>query len=168
MEESGKAYSEVVEILKMIEDEERIEKIPFEVIQLIKGKADAEYKPNISKYKPLEEQNLLPETYSIMAWIASKYWGENLDEENEEKTKDDGNVVNKETSYTQFEETIQSEEKPIRNAAVFNDIEPETLEGQYLPMLVSDMSLYERIKAKIIKLLKIIFRRSSSKEGASE
>ena len=35
-EEKRKAYSEVVEILKLIEDEKALEAIPFEVIELIK------------------------------------------------------------------------------------------------------------------------------------
>ena len=48
-EEKRKAYSEVVEILKLIEDENRIEKIPFEVIELIKKNSDPEYKPIIDK-----------------------------------------------------------------------------------------------------------------------
>ena len=76
-EEKKKAYSEVVEILKLIDNEEKIEKIPFEVIQLIKNNSDPSYKPTIDKDKPLEEQNLKDETYSIIAWIANKYWNEN-------------------------------------------------------------------------------------------
>ena len=78
-EEKKKAYSEVVEILKLIDNEEKIEKIPFEVIQLIKNNSDPSYKPTIDKDKPLEEQNLKDETYSIIAWIANKYWNENID-----------------------------------------------------------------------------------------
>ena len=75
-EEKRKAYSEVVEILKLIDDEKRIEKIPFEVIELIKRNSDPEYRPRIDKEKPLEDQNLKKETYSIIGWIASKYWNE--------------------------------------------------------------------------------------------
>ena len=78
-EEKRKAYSEVVEILKQINNEEMMEKIPFEVIELIKSNSDPTYKPEIRKDIPLENQNLKNETYSIMAWIANKYWGENIE-----------------------------------------------------------------------------------------
>ena len=78
-EEKRKAYSEVVEVLKLIENEKKIEQIPFEVIQLIKANSDPTYKPNISKEIPLEEQKLKDETYSILGWIASKYWGEKVE-----------------------------------------------------------------------------------------
>ena len=84
-EEKKKAYSEVVEILKLIDDEERLEKIPFEVIELIKRNSDPTYKPTISKEKPLEEQNLMDETYAILGWIANKYWEENLYETSKEE-----------------------------------------------------------------------------------
>ena len=45
-ENKKKAYSEIVEILKLIEDEEKLSKIPFEVIQMFKNNSDPEYKPD--------------------------------------------------------------------------------------------------------------------------
>lgn len=163
-EEKRKAYSEVVEILKMIDDEERIEKIPFEVIELIKNSADPTYRPELSKEIPLEEQNLKKETYSIMAWIASKYWNENIEPVSTIEEKEEVKNVIQELE----KEHQEIEERPIRNAAVYNDIEPEILEGKYLPILASDLSWYERIKLKIIKLFKIIFRVNKRKEGVNE
>ena len=168
-EEKRKAYSEVVEILKLIEKEKLLEKIPFEVIELIKSNADPTYKPNISKEIPIEDQNLRKETYSIMGWIASKYWDEEpsidnniseIKEQNSTETEELGNIEN-------VEETT---ENVIRNASVYNDIEPECLEGRNLPVLVSDMSWYERIKIKVIRWFKLLFRikEENEKEGASE
>ena len=94
-EEKRKAYSEVVEILKLIEDEKALEAIPFEVIELIKKNSDSEYKPTISKEIPIEDQNLRNETYSIMGWIANKYWGQNItDEMIENPQADEENIQN--------------------------------------------------------------------------
>lgn len=166
-EEKKKAYSEVVEILKLIDDEERLEKIPFEVIELIKRNSDPIYKPTISKEKPLEEQNLMDETYAILGWIANKYWGENLYE------------TSKEDEIEQISENVVEEvkeEKVIRNAAVYNDIEPVALgeymvgEAENLPILISDVKWYQKIKIQVIKFLKIIFRinKKTNKEGVSE
>ena len=43
----------------MIDNEEKLEKIPFEVIELIKNNSDPQYRPNIDKNKPLEEQKFM-------------------------------------------------------------------------------------------------------------
>ena len=47
--ENKRAYSEVIEILKWIDDEKKLEALPIEMLQVIKSKADHEYKPEISK-----------------------------------------------------------------------------------------------------------------------
>ena len=64
-EEKRRAYSEIVEILKLIEDEEKLEKIPFEIIEMIKNNSDPTYKPQISRDIPLDQQNLSKTTYGI-------------------------------------------------------------------------------------------------------
>ena len=157
MEDKSKAYSEVVEILKLIDDEKRLEKIPFEVIELIKGNSDPAYKPQISREIPLEEQNLQKDTYSIMAWIASKYWDEDIEEIEPNLNADTNIIENKETEKTEVK----------TNCAVYNDMEKEALEGRNLPVLVSELSLYQRIKAKIISILRHIFKRKEIKEGVN-
>ena len=150
-EEKRKAYSEVVEILKLIEDEKTLEAIPFEVIELIKKNADPEYKPNISKEIPIEEQNLRNETYSIMGWIANKYWGQNITAEPTENIYSD-------------EENIQNEKiKEDTEVSVYNDIEPECLEGSNLPVLV-DIKWYQRLKNQVIRIIRKLFRIKSKEE----
>lgn len=150
-EEKKKAYSEVVEILKLIDNEEKIEKIPFEVIELIKNNSDPSYRPNIDTSKPLEEQGLRDETFSIMAWIASKYWGENL-------TTEQGATENVVKPEAQNENT----EKLNAEAAAYNDMEPQLYEHcenlDNLPMLVSETKWYVKIKQKVIRILKMLFR----------
>ena len=179
-EEKKKAYSEVVEILKLIDNEEKIEKIPFEVIELIKNNSDPSYKPTIDIDKPLEEQSLKDETYSIIAWIANKYWNENIaiEPNNNEKIQT-GNIIG-ENEQTEIErdvyesekdkvETIEkinqqnsSENRLNPKASVYNDIDPEILERCEqlgpLPILKSDLKLFSRIKQQVLKLLKILFR----------
>ena len=80
MEENKNAYSEVIEILKLLDDEKKLEALPIEMLEVLKLKANPAYKPQISKDIPLEEQNLQPETFSILAWITMKYWHEDLEE----------------------------------------------------------------------------------------
>ena len=171
-EEKRKAYSEVVEILKLIEDEKALEAIPFEVIELIKKNADPTYRPNISKEIPIEEQNLRNETYSIMGWIANKYWGQEIGNENiEESQKVEENsqvehieAVQETTNNTeQIENTEKVNMKEEKEVSVYNDIEPECLEGSNLPMLV-DIKWYQRLKNQVIKIIRKLFRIKSKEE----
>ena len=159
--EKRRAYSEIVEILKKV-DEERLEKIPFEVVEMIKNNSDPTYRPEISTEKELEEQNLQEETYSILAWIATKYWGEKLEEivETEEIQED----VKKE-----IKEKTEEKENIVRNAAVYNDMDPEAMGENRLesylnlPATVKSVNIYQKIKSKIIALLKRIFRGNKGK-----
>ena len=158
-EEKRKAYSEVVEILKLIDDENRIEKIPFEVIELIKRNSDPGYRPSIYKEKPLEDQGLRKETYSIIGWIASKYWNEKIMETYSTDEKDE-----KEEAKT-AKETINNIEE---RASVYNDIDPKIIENcsnnDKLPVLKSNIKWYIKIKEQVIKLLKVLFRKKDIKE----
>ena len=162
-EEKRKAYSEVVEILKLIDDEKRIEKIPFEVIELIKRNSDPEYRPRIDKEKPLEDQNLKKETYSIIGWIASKYWNEEIIEHNIEENISESNIQNEESKTAK--ETINNIEE---RAAVYNDIEPIIIENctdkDNFPVLKSSIKWYVKIKEKVIKLLKVLFGKKNIRE----
>ena len=162
-EEKRKAYSEVVEILKLIDDERRIEKIPFEVIELIKRNSDPEYRPSIDKEKPLEDQELRNETYSIIGWIASKYWNEEIIEHNVEDKTSESNIQREDSKTAK--ETINNIEE---RAAVYNDIEPIIMENctdkDNLPVLKSSIKWYIKIKEKVIKLLKVLFGKKNIRE----
>ena len=158
-EEKRKAYSEVVEILKLIDDEQRIEKIPFEVIELIKRNSDPLYKPSIDKNKPIEEQGLRNETYSILGWIANKYWNEDIVIE----SKDKENIQTEETPQEKDVKTINETINKIEErAAVYNDLEPKILEycteQDNLPILRSNIKWYNKLKDKVIRLLKMLFK----------
>lgn len=135
-EEISNAYSEVIEVLKIMDDDEKLEKLPMELVELIKKKANPEYKPQISKEIPIENQGLKDETYSIIAWIAKKYWHEQIFETKKE-----------------IQEIVRVE----------NDIDLDILEfldtTSNLPILYSDLNWYQKIKVKIIKFIDSIFRR---------
>lgn len=159
MEESKRrAYSEVVEVLKLIEDEEKMEKIPFEVIELIKRNSDPEYKPETIREKSLEEQNISQEAFSILGWIADKYWGVNLFE----------------TTSNNFQETSQTENiEENKEIKIYNDIEPEILDmaenipENNLPIVVSNISWYKKIARRVVLFFKTLFKIqvNNSQEG---
>ena len=85
MEDNKNAYSEVIEILKLVDDEKKLEALPMEMLELLKSKVNPEYKPIISKDIPLDEQNLQPETFAILNWITQKYWNDEQDEGQEDE-----------------------------------------------------------------------------------
>ncbi len=164
-EEKRKAYSEVVEVLKLIEDEEKIEKIPFEVIQLIKANSDPTYKPTINKDISLEDQNLRTETYSILGWIANKYWEVDTvssQEETNTAESENNDITEVDLDRINIEDIeLKAPKEPVTNAIVYNDIEPEALDGKNLPVLAYDKNWFEKLKSKVIELFKTIFRIST-------
>ena len=150
MEKDNKnAYSEVIEILKFLDDEKKLEALPIEMLEVLKSKANPEYKPQISKDIPLEEQNLQPETLQILAWIASKYW---VDEVNTSESQNLNDIEEKEDETNNIE-AVESEE----------ELE-EKKENSNLPIIHKDLKWYEKIKEKILEFFDKIFNRKK-KEG---
>lgn len=71
--EINKAYSEVYEILQLL-DNEFICRLPKKFIEFIEKEKDNEYIININPNVPLENQNLLKDTVNILAMLKLDYW----------------------------------------------------------------------------------------------
>ena len=140
-----KVYSEVIAALRLVDDEEKLAKLPMEFVELIRSKADATYMPKLSKDKNLEEQNLNPKTYSILAWIANKFWEEELPQESEEK-----------------------------EIYVYNDLDIDlenigvVSEKNNLPMVISKLNWFEKIKIKINLIVNKLFKRRKYEKTVME
>ena len=97
------------------------------------------------------------ETYSIIGWIASKYWNEEI-------------VIESKNIEDSEQKEMKTANEAINNieerAAAYNDIEPNILEicKDKLPILKSDTKWYLRIKEQIIKLFKILFGKRNTEE----
>lgn len=74
----SKACKEVLEILNNVEEKD-LKKIPKDFLDDIKENADKSYIPNIDINKKFEEQELLPETIDLLAYIYRKYWCDEKD-----------------------------------------------------------------------------------------
>lgn len=68
-----KAYVEVLEILKYIPKEEQ-NKIPNQLIEVLKQNADKNYQYRLDTTQEFEKQNLLDETKAILAILFRDYW----------------------------------------------------------------------------------------------
>lgn len=170
MEDNKNAYSEVIEILKLVDDEKKLEALPMEMLELIKSKVNPEYKPIINKDIPLDEQNLQPETYAILNWITQKYWGDFEVEdiknaENSEIVEQIDTVEKQEIQEENIQDSILKHVENIMNTENDqNTVYSENKESN-LPISFDNLKWYEKIKIRIIELFNRIFKISKSKEN---
>ena len=73
------AYSEIFEILSLMEEEDK-EKVPQEVRDFFEEQRMKEYKPNIRTDIPLTEQNLRRETVVLLTILVINYWCDSEEE----------------------------------------------------------------------------------------
>ena len=71
--EYARAYTEVIEILKYVPDED-VEKIPKEKLEFYKANMDTEYNYKLDMAKEFEEQEMYDITKAILANIFRDYW----------------------------------------------------------------------------------------------
>lgn len=71
--EYAMAYTEVIEILKYVPDED-VQKIPKEKLEFYKGNMDKEYNYKIDMTKEFKEQKMSDITKAILANIFRDYW----------------------------------------------------------------------------------------------
>ncbi len=153
MEKDNKnAYSEVIEILKFLDDEEKLEALPIEMLEVLKSKANPEYKPQISKDIPLDEQNLQPETLAILTWIAVKYWNGNID------VNESAQLSKNEDIKEEIATDVNEEDEPKI------EIE-ENINEEKLPVVYEHFKWYQKLKLKIVEFFSKIFRRKEREEN---
>ena len=73
------AYSEIFEILSLMEEEDK-EKVPQEVRDFFEEQRMKEYKPKIRTDIPLTEQNLRRETVVLLTILVIHYWCDSEEE----------------------------------------------------------------------------------------
>lgn len=153
MEKDNKnAYSEVIEILKFLDDEEKLEALPIEMLEVLKSKANPEYKPQISKDIPLDEQNLQPETLAILTWIAVKYWNGNID------VNESAQLSKNEDIKEEIATDVNEEDEPKIEVE-------ENINEEKLPVVYEHFKWYQKLKLKIVEFFSKIFRRKEREEN---
>ena len=171
MKDNKNAYSEVIEVLKLVDDEKKLEALPMEMLELLKSKANPEYKPEISKEIPLDEQNLQPETFAILNWLTQKYW-ENAVENSEAnqlndiesmETKEQDNIEES-INQEEIQESISENSETLISTEIEQNLETAESNISNLPVLFDNLKWYEKIKIKIVELFNKIFKRKKSKK----
>ena len=171
MEESNKdAYSEVIEILKLIDDEKKLEALPIEMLEVLKVKSNPKYKPQISMEIPLDEQNLQKETMSILAWIATKYWSNEINAEDMHSIQRD--IQNTDSVIENIEQENGQNTEKLKQEDIQDEIEKVSIEKETssintnanMPILYKDLKWYEKIRFKIVEFFNKIFRANKKRK----
>ena len=90
-----RAYREVYEIIKYLPKQD-FDKIPSEMINMLEVNMDKNYKYDLDKTKPFEEQIMLKETRNILAVFYKNYWASEQEKERiQSKIKNDKEVSEK-------------------------------------------------------------------------
>ena len=169
-DENKNAYSEVIEILKWVDDEKKLEALPMEMLELLKSKSNPEYKPNLNKDIPLEEQNIQPETFAILNWISQKYWSGEFEDKFEidaiaKENEEEKNIIDIEEKIKENAVSELENKENIGNINTISDLDGTEKESSNLPVLFDNLKWYQKIKIKVIEFLNRIFRRNKSKEN---
>lgn len=147
--DSSLAYSEVYEILKLIEDKYR-ERIPKNVTDFFEKERDKEYIPVIDVSIPLDEQNLKRETMVLLAILNLNYWCDSEEEKEEILKEFKENARQREIKKKEIEEKYNPDN-------IFK--KKETFDS------VAEVSIIEykeqNFIQKLILKIKKIFRRSN-------
>ena len=104
-----KAYSEIYEILNLME-EEYVNKVPQKLRDLFKMEKEDNFSVNINTDKPLENQNLQKDTLTILAILYINYWSES-DEEKQELIKLFRDVDKRNEEFYSTENLFKKQEK---------------------------------------------------------
>lgn len=143
VENSNLAYSEVFEILKLVDDE-YVKRIPTKIIEFFEEERDKDYKPNIDIDIPLDEQNLKRKTMVLLSIINYNYWCDSEEEKEEIQKELLSNNEAKEQELKKLEErynpdSIFKNSEEHKQSSNSNNIElqiDESKESNFLKKLL--------------------------------
>lgn len=144
--EYAMAYTEVIEILKHVPDED-VNKIPKEKLEFYKANMDNEYKYKLDMTKEFEEQEISDITKAILANIFRDYWATSYQKERiEAKEKYD---------IEKLEEEKREKYNPDN---VFKNNKKETfVENTNLPVEIKKETFFK----KLISFIKGLFNKAN-------
>ena len=146
---SSLAYSEVYEILNLLEDEYK-NRVPKKVIEFFERERDEKYNPIIEIDVPLDKQNLKRETMVLLAILNMNYWCDNEDEKQEMLKSFNENEASKKLKEKELAEKYNSDNLFKKNE-IHEVIEEVAMVEYKEPNFIQ----------KIISKIKSLFRRSN-------
>ena len=144
--EYAMAYTEVVEILKYVPDED-VQKIPEEKLEFYKNNMEKEYNYNLDMTKEFEEQEMSEITKAILANIFRDYWATPYQKERiEAKEKYD------------LEKLEEEKREQYNTDNIFKNKKEETvIENTNLPVEIKKETFFK----KLISFIKGLFNKTN-------
>ena len=149
------AYTEVIEILKYVPDED-IKKIPIDKIEFYKTNMDKEYKYELDITKEFKDQKISEITKAILANIFRDYWATPLQKEKimQKEKYDLEKLEEKKRKKYNPDELFR---KDTEEKAEEKDIESIDNEKSNLPMEVKKNTFFQ----KLISFIKGLFNKNN-------
>ena len=141
-QEYAKAYTELIEILKNLPQEE-VDKIPKEEIDMYISNKDNEYNYKLNNEKSLEEQSIMHLTQILIANLYIQYWA--TDEEKEKIRKEEEEYFKKQ----------EEKKRAIYSNDVFSKQQGKEIKQEKSLIMVEEKNILERIINKIKQWLKL-------------
>lgn len=144
-----KAYSEVYEIINLLE-EEYSNRIPKKILDFFDEIRDKEYKPIIDVNKPLSEQDIERDAIILLAILDLNYWCDSKEEK-----KDLIDIFNRNTEIKNHKNKELEEKYNLDNLFNKRQSNSEFGDNKELSLIeYKEQGLFKRIIEKIQKLFK--------------
>lgn len=145
------AYAQIDSFIDLLPEKEKM-KIPNELIELFRKEKDNEITKKLSLDTPIEEQDLIDETWNLIAFLYLKYLCEDEEEkkELEEIYEENDKKYMQEMKKKYDPENIFKEREKARNERKNKSRE----ENQDLPILKPKENIIQKIKRFINKLIR--------------
>lgn len=166
MADYSKAYTEVLEIMTYLPEEEQ-SKIPMERIEFYFENRDENYDFHYNENIPFNEQQILPETQAIIITLFRDYYATDEQKEKLEKILNHNDLIRQENinEVFNYESFFKQDEKS--NNGVKKDVDVESNENQEIESIDTQASLYvvrDNIFTKLIKRIKKLFKGNNRNE----
>ena len=166
MADYSKAYTEVLEIMTYLPEEEQ-SKIPMERIEFYFENRDENYDFHYNENIPFNEQQILPETQAIIITLFRDYYATDEQKEKLEKILNHNDLIRQEkiNEVFNYESFFKQDEKS--NNGVKKDVDVESNKNQEIESIDTQASLFvvrDNIFTKLIKRIKKLFKGNNRNE----
>ena len=140
VKEDTMAYAEIIEILQYMSDEDYY-KIPKEELNIFFENADSEYLFKYDPDKTPEENNIMPRTKEILAYLFEKYWADESQKE----------II---TNYFDEKEHIIKEKVKDASEIFSSNVDEANLDNKQVNenetgLIVKETNIFKKILLKI-------------------
>ena len=140
VKEDTMAYAEIIEILQYMSDEDYY-KIPKEELNIFFENADSDYLFKYDPDKTPEENNIMPRTKEILAYLFEKYWADESQKE----------II---TNYFDEKEHIIKEKVKDASEIFSSNVDEANLDNKQVNenetgLIVKETNIFKKILLKI-------------------